>query len=841
MGTGMSEPKPQNEVPSEHAVDRARVFNALRRPLALTRAGMFAERLARSFWPLWSWMFALWSALAFGIADNLTVEFAYMGAIFGLSVALVLLVMGLHRFRWVTFSAAIDRLDRSLEDRPLAAIMDTQSVGANDAASIGVWRAHLERTGARLMKARAVLPVIRLSKADPFALRYVAATAFILSLAFGTVAGRDTLRNALLPPDLRTTARSGPLFEGWIEPPRYTGLPTIYLNKTPQNPPLAVPVGSKVMLRLYGQNAGSGYSETVSGRTSAGTSESTRSATEFKVAKSGDVQIDGTNGAPQIWRITAIPDRAPMIAITGPIQSTLQGEINMPFSAADDYGIASGTVTISLDLLNVARRYGLTLPPESAAPIILDIPLPFSGGTKDFSDVIKEDLSKNPWVGLPVIVTLSALDDRGQTGQAEPEMLRLPGRHFFIPLAKAIAEQRRDLLWNRKNAPRVAMVLRAITNLPEDIFDNPKAYLMVRTAITRLEINQTPDLPRAIRDDVAELLWQAALQVEDGDLSDAQKRLRRAQDRLSQALKNGASNKEIARLSDALRKAMQDYLNQLAQNAAKNPDKKRAQNGNMREITSDQLQAMLDRIEKLSRQGRLAEAQQLLEQLSQLMENMQMARRQPGQGQGQGQHAMRGLQDTLRQQQRLSDDAFRKLQDQFNGQGSSQEKKGAGDLAGRQQALRKRLEQQQKDLAGGQASKRGGAREALGKAGRKMGEARDALKNGDIPGALDRQAEALDALREGIDGLGRELAKNQSQNVGQQGNLANGPDSNARRDPLGRHAGSLGQRGSDSTLLPHRDLYRRSRELVDEIRRRSGDRSRSRMELDYLQRLLDRF
>ena len=38
-----------------------------------------------------------------------------------------------------------------------------------------------------------------------------------------------------------------------------------------------------------------------------------------------------------------------------------------------------------------------------------------------------------------------------------------------------------------------------------------------------------------------------------------------------------------------------------------------------------------------------------------------------------------------------------------------------------------------------------------------------------------------------------------------------------------------------------RNVYRRARELLDEIRRRSGEQQRPTEELDYLRRLLERF
>ena len=111
-------------------------------------------------------------------------------------------------------------------------------------------------------------------------------------------------------------------------------------------------------------------------------------------------------------------------------------------------------------------------------------------------------------------------------------------RRFYDPMAQALVEQRRDLLWSAANGRRVTQVLRAVTNHPDDAFDSPRAYLVVRTAIRRLaQAPQAGDASPAVRDEVAEALWQAALQIEDGDLGDAAQRLARAKERLQQALR----------------------------------------------------------------------------------------------------------------------------------------------------------------------------------------------------------------------------------------------------------------------------------------------------------------
>ena len=71
-------------------------------------------------------------------------------------------------------------------------------------------------------------------------------------------------------------------------------------------------------------------------------------------------------------------------------------------------------------------------------------------------------------------------------------------------------------------------------------------------------------------------LWETALAVEDGDLSLAERRLRDAQERLAKALENGASDQEIAELMQDLRNAMNDFMQELAEQAQRNQQNQQA-------------------------------------------------------------------------------------------------------------------------------------------------------------------------------------------------------------------------------------------------------------------------
>lgn len=132
------------------------------------------------------------------------------------------------------------------------------------------------------------------------------------------------------------------------------------------------------------------------------------------------------------------------------------------------------------------------------------------------------------------------------------------------------------------------------------------------------------------------------------------------------------------------------------------------------------------------------------------------------------------------------------------------------------------------------------ARQAMRDAERSMGAARDKLRDGDTAGALDRQSEAIDKLREGMHDIAEDLRQ---ADTGGEGNATKEgqADKSGGRDPLGRPMGAMGGVGSDRTMVPDADLAARARGLLDEIRRRVGEQTRPPLELDYLRRLLDQF
>jgi ABC-type transporter Mla subunit MlaD len=161
---------------------------------------------------------------------------------------------------------------------------------------------------------------------------------------------------------------------------------------------------------------------------------------------------------------------------------------------------------------------------------------------------------------------------------------------------------------------------------------------------------------------------------------------------------------------------------------------------------------------------------------------------------------------------------------------------GPGGLASEQEALRQQLEQLGRGLGSEEAAR------ALEEAARSMGEARDDLQGGSASDAVRDQMEALDRLNEGAEALAQDMQNGQgdTQAQGNRRGQGEGQDSQ-QNDPFDRPTASFGALDGGSTRVPDQSLIDRARELMDELRRRAAEPARPQLELDYLDRLMERF
>ena len=351
------------------------------------------------------------------------------------------------------------------------------------------------------------------------------------------------------------------------------------------------------------------------------------------------------------WPVSIIPDERPKIEFAKPPAASQRAALRLEYEASDDYGLT-------------AAKAQIWRAETAGADGIIELELPVPGvRPKKARDASFHDLTAHPFAGLPVIVELNARDDLDQVGLSEQIEIVLPERTFHHPVARALIEQRKTLTTNPEKRRTVAVFLDVLTQQPERYGNDVVAHLLMRFARERLfNLRAEHAIPEG-----QELLWDAALRIEEGTLSTAERDLRRAWDALADALNRDAPDEEIERLIAELKDALERYLQALAENALNNRDRAQRQpiDRNARTLTQNDLNRMLDRLRDMARSGAKQQARDLLNQLREMMENLRAAEQgmagDQGDGQG-GQNALRELGDLMRRQQQLLDRTFRQSQ-----------------------------------------------------------------------------------------------------------------------------------------------------------------------------------
>ena len=836
---------------AEYAIAWERVWPHLAR--FLTVAGLF---LVVSWAGLWLALPLLARAIGLGLFVVLA-----LAALFPLA-----------RFRWPRRQEALGRLDRGtgIRHRPATTLTDT--LESQDPVALALWQAQRERTLASIKRIRAGLPSPRLAIYDPWALR---ALIVVLMVATYIAAGDERSMRVATAFDLNGVLSAANVrVDAWVTPPLYTSKPPIILSSAskeaaiPAAGPLAVPAGSTLIVRSSGGTldvvAGGGVTE------AAPKEEAPKGTNEkhFAIAGDGTVHVRAPSGQPQ-WRFAAIPDHPPTIALAKDPERQARGALQLAYKIEDDYGVtearalftvrradASKTGTTNSDTTKSDATRTDTAKGAEPRPLFDPPQFPLvlpNARTRNGVGQTVRDLSEDPYAGADVTLTLTAKDEAGNEGRSEPFNMRLPERLFTKPLARALIEQRRILALDANQNSQVQAALEALLIAPELFMPELGQYLGLRSVTRQLEMARTDD---AIREAVASL-WALAVIIEDGNITDVDKALRAAQDALKQALERGASDEEIKKLTQDLRAALDNFMRQLAEQLRNNPQQlARPLDPNTRVMRQQDLNNMIERMERLSRSGDKEAAKQLLEQLQQMLENLQLA--QPGQGDSDMEQALNELGDMIRKQQQLRDKTFKQGQDsRRDRQRGKQGDQSMSDLQQDQQGLRDRLRKLQDELAKrgmgqgkrgergqqgqqGQDADQGDGEDGLGEADTAMGDAGGKLGEGNAEGAVDSQGKALDALRKGAQSLAE--AMQQGDGEGQ----ADGPGNRVGRqqsggnqsDPLGRplHGREF---GDDLTVkIPGEIDVQRARRILEELRRRLADPARPQIELDYIERLL---
>jgi uncharacterized protein (TIGR02302 family) len=844
-------------------------------------------------WPPLAWAAALGALFLavswFGLWQALPRE-ARIGGVLLFAVALGVALAPLARLRRPTRAEILARVDRDsgAAHRPAASLADRIAGPGDDPAAAALWALHRQRLARMVARFRPAAPAPGMARRDPRALRYAA---LLAALCAALIAGPERYGRLASAFDWRSGASTGAIarLDAWIDPPAYADKPPILIDLSKPHDAtqtIVAPEDSALVVR-----AEAGLADTriegalvpvaappdakVGANSGAQTSGKPRMTAAANAKAKPDARPNAPvekrwtirgDGAFSVWRdgvslgrfvIQAIPAGTPTITLTEPPRANLSGSLTLRYSLADRYGIAGAEAEF-------AKPFGREAPPRSLVPppkLTLELPNALNGTGEATTT---GDLSEHPWAGAQVVMTLKATGVSGHTGVTPATLIVLPQRQFRNPVARALVEQRRALILDPDHEPpRVAKAIAALTIAP-DLFRTPAGvYLGLRDVEARLA---------AARGDadllaVADLLWSMALRIEDGDSTQAQRDLRAAEQKLREALQRGASEDELRKLTQDLRDAAERYMRDLAQQGPPRDD-----NADVA-LPQQDLEAMLDKMDNLARNGARQDAEAMLDQLQNMFENMRGA---PDAQEDAANRELRNqlneLGKLLRDQQALRDDTFRRDQREQLGRNDPPDPNDAGkpSLQDRQQALNDRLAELQKrlkslgmkgekgldDAQGDMSEAEGDLKgEGQGKSGDQgQGQAEGKPQGDGDDGALDgegrtgkgraveAQGRALEALRQGAQGLQQQAQGSGSQGGGyaagghKPGQGQGGSDA-LGRDPLGRDSGDRGALFGGG-LNGGPDVAERARRVLEELRRRLADPNRPGEERDYLERLL---
>jgi uncharacterized protein (TIGR02302 family) len=815
--------------------------------LAFAGAALLWERLWPRLWPLVT-LAGLFLAIA--LLDLLPRLSAWLHVVVLAGFAAASLAALAHALRGARLPDRAEcrrRLERDseLSHRPLSTLEDSLAGGSDDPLARSLWNLHRQRQAVAAARLSLRPPSPGVARLEPWGLRAGALLLLVIGLVAAGGAASERLGRALVPA-VAAAPRQQLVIDIWITPPAYTGEAPVLLSNgnaagrprsAPERAagePVTVPFGSTLLAQVSGIRGEPRLlvgDEEIEFAALAG-DHGGPGAYRVETIVTGGARLEVSSALRTLaeWPLRVVPDAPPLVAFEKAPQPSGNGAMRLAFTAADDRGVRAVVAEIRPDA-GSAQPSGANGAEEEVLGVELDLPTSSDGA---LSAAATQDLSEHAWAGTPVRIRLVARDAIDQAGMSEEARLVLPERTFRHPVAQAIVAERRRLDPASPAVPRadVAARLAAIAERPDAFGGDVVVSLALSVAAARL-LNDGNGVAS-----VRGLLWAAALALDEGDVPRAEKALAEARAKLQQALESGADEAEIERLADALEQALSSYLDAIAGELARRGGGVPPPMAVDAMLDTDELRALTDMVREMARTGARDGARQLLDQLQAMLEGLRNGLDAGGDPAAMAEAGalMQALREMTQRQQGLLDQTFARMREAENAPADlrpnrRQDRNEAAAGAAAQADLRRELAALNNRLR----SFLGGLPGALQAADEAMGQAAGSLRRGDLEAGGGAQAEALQALRQAQQTAGQAMG----QRLGR--GLALFPGGGRGGDIFGRSPGGRRGLGIGEVEIPDERVLRRAGEILEELRRRAGDRSRPEAELDYIERLLRRF
>lgn len=707
------------------------------------------------------------------------------------------------------------RLEYAHPQRPLTTLYD-RPFSSSHALTPSLWQQHIYRMRDIANSLQARWPAPPMADHDPYAFRFIPILALSLAVWTAREAPLERLKATLFP-DLSASF----LGDIWIIPPDYLQIPPQHYTITDPMPPLQALAGGSVLTLIQSSASfdASLGANPITFQDMGNGSQRGHALIPAHAPPSLAFTLKKSLWQTVHWPVTIVPDAPPTVALHLPSQkkstNQQQNKTTLPVHilAQDDHGLTDVEIE-------------LKLPPDITSPLISAtrrIPLRVSTQSPNHLDTFYPvDLTDHPWAGLSLHMRLVVRDGAQNEGVSPWQTVTLPERSFSHPVATALVSVRKTLALGMASHEKLWETLEHLSRSPHDFNNDLVAFLGMRIAAIRLFPPNADQHP----DDVAHLLWNLALRIEDRETSEAQNAL----DHARHDLKNSLNNPQ--QIGDSLRRVRHALANFFQSMARRNTFpalntifKRFSNNGEAIKNVASPLLSMLDELEELTRLGATTDAKALAERIDHALRKLQNIH-----SSGNTQHihdmeaALSDFDTLLADQEHLLEKTF--SADMRDPPGT-QKIVSAHTLAARQKKLHQKLldikRRLQKHMTMHAAP--------LDRAATWMNHAYTDLKNDLYKDSQQAQGKALDALREAKDALFQTFA----QHIGQSFGFLPLPQG-GHTGPTNGFGIGLGQ-----DRIPDAPERTKARDVLQELRRRALEEGRDAKERDYLNKLMTFF
>ena len=844
------------------------LYDRLARKRFQTSLVLALENAVTSFWRL-----ALWNVL---IAGLWLLQIPSIGGKPGSITMLVIYIAGSLWFLWRdgrTFHWPKRReIDQRLEatsallHRPLTAIED-KLANPEQYDARTMWARGKSRALATVHKLKTPWPRPILATQDPMALRILAALVIIIGVIVAGPAWKERIHLGLNPLYGATEKEPDSSITIWVTPPTYTAKPQIILQGRGKHKEILALPEDTIIKAQVSRGIGQPYVVIGETRMPLKRSDEKNWTLEFPIIPGTalDIKQMGLRRAHVPYRY--ITDAPPHITLVEAPQTIDKGQMQLTIKVKDDYSVNDLLMHVRID--NSVKDKPLGSDFEEKRAIV---------SAPDTEMEIKPvyDLAWHPWAGLPVIIEMTAVDHKGQTATLPPLHMTLPERTFQNPTARKLITMRKRLIRTPEAAAEnIARELFDIMVAPASYNGHSVVFLSLKTMSARLIYD--PSI-KSIREIIAQL-WDTALQIEEGNLAMASRDMREAQRNLEKTLNDpNATQEDISRALDEFNQAMANYFQEMIQEM----QKQMAEGDAMTippemlagVLNPEDLQNFLDELTAQAMAGNKDAAREMLSKMQQMMDSMNpsngkmempkdmkfkmkgiselqklIEKQEQLLAQTQSQTAgmtPRDIPQTYGEQLPMDQDVLKKLWGDdvlplpvppSVSKAQNESAPPALDTSknkDEQEALRFVLGKlmQEADL------ELGAIPDNMGKAELEMRGSSEGLGKSRPDQAIPHQEQTIQYLKQSMDQMSEQLAQQLKKMMA----LSMGAGGQ-RLDPLGRpmDEGDGPSMFPSKVKIPDASERKKVREILDSLRRRSGELQRPEYELEYYRRLMQQF